>query len=501
MGKDMQEIEKTLWAAADKMIGGLSVTNYKFVVLGLIFLKYISDTFEEKYNDLVKEGYGLEEDRDAYMEDNIFFVPEKSRWSYIVKHSKDYNIGEILDNALDLIEKENPSLKGVLFKIYNSPDFRNVNLGEIIDLFTNLKLGTKDASEKDMLGRVYEYFLGQFASKDGQKGGEFYTPACIVRTMVEMIEPYEGRVYDPACGSGGMFVQSLKFIERHQGNVRNLSIFGQEKNPTTWKLAKMNLAIRSIDGDLGKFAADTFHEDLHKDLKADFILANPPFNISDWGQEKLVDDYRWKYGIPPKGNANYAWLQHMISKLSANGKAAIVLANGSLAGGQEAEIRKNIIEADLVDCIIAMPSNLFYTVTIPCSVWIINRNKKQKGHTLFVNASNMGTMVTRKLRELLEDDTHNDISTIANTYHNYQNDVNYEDKLGFCKKATLDEIKTNDYVLTPGRYVGVKNNLDEEIPFDEKMKKITSELNIQFKESHKLEEEIRKELNAIGYKI
>ena len=501
MGKDMQEIEKTLWAAADKMIGGLSVTNYKFVVLGLIFLKYISDTFEEKYNDLVKEGYGLEEDRDAYMEDNIFFVPEKSRWSYIVKHSKDYNIGEILDNALDLIEKENPSLKGVLFKIYNSPDFRNVNLGEIIDLFTNLKLGTKDASEKDMLGRVYEYFLGQFASKDGQKGGEFYTPACIVRTMVEIIEPYEGRVYDPACGSGGMFVQSLKFIERHQGNVRNLSIFGQEKNPTTWKLAKMNLAIRSIDGDLGKFAADTFHEDLHKDLKADFILANPPFNISDWGQEKLVDDYRWKYGIPPKGNANYAWLQHMISKLSANGKAAIVLANGSLAGGQEAEIRKNIIEADLVDCIIAMPSNLFYTVTIPCSVWIINRNKKQKGHILFINASNMGTMVTRKLRELLEDDTHNDISTIANTYHNYQNNENYEDKLGFCKKATLDEIKNNDYVLTPGRYVGVKNNLDEEIPFDEKMKKITSELNIQFKESHKLEEEIRKELNAIGYKI
>lgn len=501
MGKDMQEIEKTLWAAADKMIGGLSVTNYKFVVLGLIFLKYISDTFEEKYNDLVKEGYGLEEDRDAYMEDNIFFVPEKSRWSYIVKHSKDYNIGEILDNALDLIEKENPSLKGVLFKIYNSPDFRNVNLGEIIDLFTNLKLGTKDASEKDMLGRVYEYFLGQFASKDGQKGGEFYTPACIVRTMVEMIEPYEGRVYDPACGSGGMFVQSLKFIERHQGNVRNLSIFGQEKNPTTWKLAKMNLAIRSIDGDLGKFAADTFHEDLHKDLKADFILANPPFNISDWGQEKLVDDYRWKYGIPPKGNANYAWLQHMISKLSANGKAAIVLANGSLAGGQEAEIRKNIIEADLVDCIIAMPSNLFYTVTIPCSVWIINRNKKQKGHTLFINATNMGTMVTRKLRELLEDDNHHDISTIANTYHSYQNDDNYQDILGFCKNATLDEIKNNDYVLTPGRYVGVEVNEEDDIPFEAKMKSITSELSKQFEESHRLEDEIKNNLKAIGYEI
>ena len=496
MGKDMQEMEKTLWAAADKMIGGLSVSNYKFVVLGIIFLKYISDSFEEKYNELVKEGYGLEEVRDAYEEDNIFFVPEKARWSYLVAHSKDYNIGEILDNALDLIEKENPSLKGVLFKIYNSPDFRNVNLGEIIDLFTNMKLGTKEASEKDMLGRVYEYFLGQFASKDGQKGGEFYTPACIVKTMVEMIEPYSGRVYDPACGSGGMFVQSLKFIENHQGNVRNVSIYGQEKNPTTWKLAKMNLAIRSIDGDLGRFAADTFHEDLHKDLKADYILANPPFNISDWGQEKLLDDYRWKYGVPPKGNANYAWLQHMISKLSVNGKAAIILANGSLsAGGQEAEIRKNIIEADLVDCIVAMPSNLFYTVTIPCSVWIINRNKKQKGNTLFINATDFGTMVTRKLRELTEDD----INKIANTYHNYQYDDNYEDILGYCKKCSIDEIKSNDYVLTPGRYVGIEEVQDDGIPFEEKMKEITEVLFKQFEESHNLEEKIKKILDGIKY--
>lgn len=496
MGKDMQEIEKTLWAAADKMIGGLSVSNYKFVVLGLIFLKYISDSFEEKYNELVKQGYGLEEVRDAYEEDNIFFVPEKARWSYLVAHSKDYNIGEILDNALDLIEKENTSLKGVLFKIYNSPDFRNVNLGEIIDLFTNIKLGTKEASEKDMLGRVYEYFLGQFASKDGQKGGEFYTPACIVKTMVEMIEPYSGRVYDPACGSGGMFVQSLKFIENHQGNVRNISIYGQEKNPTTWKLAKMNLAIRSIDGDLGKFAADTFHEDLHKDLKADFILANPPFNISDWGQEKLVDDYRWKYGVPPKGNANYAWLQHMISKLSVNGKAAIVLANGSLsAGGQEAEIRKNLIENDLVDCIVAMPSNLFYTVTIPCSVWILNRNKKQKGNTLFINASNLGTMVTRKLRELLDED----IYKIVNVYHNYKNGVSYEDIPGFCKKSTLEDIKSNDYALTPGRYVGTEEVEDDGIPFEEKMKQLTEELSNQMKESNKLDEEIKKILDGIEY--
>ena len=502
MGKDMQEMEKTLWAAADKMIGGLSVSNYKFVVLGIIFLKYLSDSFEEKYNELVKEGYGLEEVIDAYEEDNIFFVPEKARWSYLVAHSKDYNIGEILDNALDLIEKENPSLKGVLFKIYNSPDFRNVNLGEIIDLFTNMKLGTKEASEKDMLGRVYEYFLGQFASKDGQKGGEFYTPACIVKTMVEMIEPYSGRVYDPACGSGGMFVQSLKFIENHQGNVRDISIYGQEKNPTTWKLAKMNLAIRSIDGNLGKFAADTFHEDLHKDLKADYILANPPFNISDWGQEKLVDNYRWKYGVPPKGNANYAWLQHMISKLSVNGKAAIILANGSLsAGGQEAEIRKNIIEADLVDCIVAMPSNLFYTVTIPCSIWIINRNKKQKDNTLFINATNLGTMVTRKLRELLEDSEHHDISKIADIYHRYQNDDNYEDIPGFCKKSTIDEIKSNDYVLTPGRYVGIEKIEDDGMPFEEKMKQLTEELSKQMKESNELDNEIKKVLGAIGYDI
>ena len=498
MGKDMQEIEKTLWASADKMIGGLSVSNYKFVVLGLIFLKYISDSFEEKYNELVKDGYGLEEVRDAYEEDNIFFVPEKARWSYLVSHSKDYNIGEILDNALDLIERENTTLKGVLFKIYNSPDFRNVNLGEIIDLFTNIKLGTKEASEKDMLGRVYEYFLGQFASKDGQKGGEFYTPACIVRTMVETIEPYSGRVYDPACGSGGMFVQSLKFIQNHQGNVRDISIYGQEKNPTTWKLAKMNLAIRSIDGDLGKFAADTFHEDLHKDLKADFILANPPFNISDWGQEKLVDDYRWKYGIPPKGNANYAWLQHMISKLSVNGKAAIVLANGSLsAGGQEAEIRKNLIENDLVDCIVAMPSNLFYTVTIPCSVWVINRNKKQKGNTLFINASNMGTMVTRKLRELLDED----ITRIASTYHNYQNNTNYEDILGFCKKVSINDIELNDYVLTPGRYVGTEVTEDDEIPFEEKMKQLIAELSERMQKSNELNEEIKKILGVMGWKL
>lgn len=316
--------------------------------------------------------------------------------------------------------------------------------------------------------------------------------------MVECIEPYKGRIYDPACGSGGMFVQSMKFIQRHQGNINDLNIFGQEKNPTTWKLAKMNLAIRGLNNEgLGKFADDTFHNDLHKDLKADFVLANPPFNISDWGQEKLVDDSRWKYGIPPKGNANFAWVQHMVSKLSINGKAAIILANGSLSSdtGGEGEIRKNLIEADLVDCILAMPSNLFYTVTIPCSIWILNRNKKQKGKALFIDARNLGTMVTRKLRELSE----NDIEKIASTYHDYQNNEKYEDIAGFCKIATIEEIKANNYVLTPGRYVGIREQEDDGIPFEEKMKTITAELKAQFEESHKLEDEIRKNLEAIGY--
>ena len=491
--KDLKELEDKLWAAADKMRGAVSVSDYKFIVLGLIFLKYISDSFEERYKELVEEGYGLEEEKDSYTEKNIFYVPKKSRWEYLVEHSKDNNIGEIIDDALTLIEKDNTSLKNVLPKDYNSPTMRNVNLGELIDLFTNIKVGTKDAIEKDILGRIYEYFLGQFAKNELQKGGEFYTPACLVRTMVECIEPYEGRVYDPACGSGGMFIQSLKFVQEHQGNINNISIYGQEKNPTTWRLAKMNLAIRSLNGDLGKYAADTFTEDLHKDLKADFVLANPPFNM-EWDVDKVSKDPRWKYGLAPKGNANYAWLQHMISKLSQNGKMACILANGSLsAGGQEGEIRKKLLENDLVDCIISMPTNLFYTVTVPCSIWIINRNKKQKGYTLFINANNMGTMVTRKLRELSKED----ILKIAETYHNYQNEINYEDVLGYCKKSTLEEIKSNDFVLTPGRYVGMEEQENDDIPFEEKMTKLTQELFKQFEESHKLEVEIKKNLKGL----
>ena len=494
---ELKKLENQLWSAADKMRGAVSVSDYKFIVLGLIFLKYISDSFEDKYKELVAEGEGLEEERDCYIAENIFYVPKTARWEYLVEHSKDTNIGEIIDDALTAIEKENTSLKNVLPKDYNSPTMRNVNLGELIDLFTNIKVGTKEAKERDLLGRIYEYFLGQFAKNELQKGGEFYTPACLVRTMVECIEPFQGKVYDPACGSGGMFVQSMKFVNDHQGNPYNIGIFGQEKNPTTWRLAKMNLAIRSMYGDLGKYAADTFTEDLHKDLKADFILANPPFNL-EWDRDKVEDDPRWKYGLPPKNNANYAWLQHMISKLSQNGKMACILANGSLsASGQEGEIRKKIIEEDLVDCIIAMPTNLFYTVTVPCAIWIINRNKKQKGKTLFINATNLGTMVTRRLRELSD----SDIKKIADTYHIYQNNENYENLKGFCYSATTEEIQSNDYVLTPGRFVGVEETEDDGIPFEEKMKKITSELSKQFEESHKLEEEIRKNLKAIGYEI
>ncbi len=492
MKQNIKEIEKELWIAADKMIGGLSITNYKFVVLEMIFLKYISSTFEKKYKFLVQDGYGLEEDRDAYMEDSIFFVPENARWDYIVKHSKDYNIGEILDNALDLIEKENPSLKGVLFKIYNSPDFRSVNLGEIIDLFTNLDLESHD----DSLGQIYEYFLEKFASKDGKRGGEFYTPSSIVKTMVEMLEPKGGRIYDPACGSGGMLIQCVKYIEEHNGNVRNASFFGQEKNPTTWKLAKMNLAIRSIEGNLGEFAADTFHEDLHKGLMADFILANPPFNMGDWGQDLLLNDCRWKYEIPPKKNANYAWLQHVISKLSGVGRAAIVLPNSALtSSGREAFIRSKLVIDDLVDCIVAMPSNLFYSVTIPCSIWILNKKKKRKGHTLFIDATGLGSMITRKLRDFSSEN----IMKIANTYHDYQNTKNYEDVLGFCRDATLLDIEEKDFLLNPSQYVGMKKSQVDASFSEEKMAKLIEKLVAQMEEAQQLDVELKKVLRDIGY--
>ncbi|CEE00296.1 putative type I restriction enzyme HindVIIP M protein [Caldibacillus thermoamylovorans] len=497
--------EETLWKAADKLRGSMDSAEYKHVVLGLLFLKYISDKFETKYQELVDEGAGFEEDRDEYEAENIFWVPKEARWDFIKDHAKDVKIGQFIDDAMILIEKENPTLKGVLDKRYARPELDKRRLGELIDLISTIKL--HDQNEQDLLGRVYEYFLGKFASAEGKGGGEFYTPTSVVKTLVEMIEPYEGRIYDPACGSGGMFVQSQKFVEEHRGKINNLSIYGQELNSTTWKLCRMNLAIRGLEADLGESHADTFHNDLHRTLKADYILANPPFNVSDWGGDKLTDDVRWAFGIPPEGNANFAWLEHMIYHLAPNGVAGTVLANGSLSSNtsNEGEIRKNIINADLVDCIVAMPDRLFYSTGIPVSLWILNRNKKEHGQyrkrakeILFIDARNLGEMVDRRHRELSD----KDIAKIAETYHNWRNrDGKYEDIQGFCKAASIDEVRENDYVLTPGRYVGIEEAEDDGIPFEEKMEQLTSELSELFKESRRLEEEIRKNLGGIGFEF
>lgn len=491
--------EEKLWQAADKLRNNMDASEYKHVVLGLIFLKYVSDSFQEKWNELMELDPDFAEDRDAYLADGVFWVPETARWSYIAERSKQPEIGQIIDEALDEIEKENPTLKGVLPKNYSRPELDKRILGEIIDLFSNIDVGGNGAREKDVLGRVYEYFLGKFAESEGKGGGEFYTPKSVVTLMVEMIQPFKGYVYDPCCGSGGMFVQSLKFVEEHAGNKLDVSIYGQESNPTTWKLAKMNLAIRGIEGNLGPKHADTFHEDLHPTLKADYILANPPFNDSDWGQPRLVDDPRWKFGTPPAGNANFAWLSHMIDKLGQNGKAAVVLANGSLSSNtsNEGEIRKNILLADLVDAIVALPDKLFYTTGIPVCIWILNRNKKNKGKTLFIDARKLGTMVNRRLREL----TKEDIRKIADTYINWQEGENYEDVQGFCKSAAIEEIREHDYILTPGRYVGIEEEEDDGVPFEEKMERLTSTLAEQFKKSRELEEEILKQLGGIGFEI
>ncbi|NDL66767.1 type I restriction-modification system subunit M [Anaerotalea alkaliphila] len=497
--------EETLWKAADKLRGSMDASEYKHVVLGLIFLKYISDKFETKFNALVEEGAGFEEDRDEYEAENIFWVPKEARWTFIKDNAKDSKIGQYIDDAMILIEKENPSLKGVLDKRYARPEIDKRRLGELIDLISTIKLHQN--GEKDLLGRVYEYFLGQFASVEGKGGGEFYTPTSVVKTLVDMIEPYQGRVYDPCCGSGGMFVQSEKFVEDHQGKVENLSIYGQEMNSTTWKLCKMNLAIRGLDANLGPHHDDTFHHDLHKTLKADYILANPPFNISDWGGNQLTDDVRWKFGIPPAGNANYAWLQHMVYHLAPYGSAGIVLANGSLSTNtsNEGEIRKNLLEGDLVDAIVALPDKLFYSTGIPVSLWILNRNKKdnpkfrpREHEVLFIDARQLGKMIDRTHRELTEDD----ISKISETYHEWRNiDGEYEDIRGFCKSAKIEEIREHEYVLTPGRYVGIEDIEDDGIPFDEKMENMTAELAELFTKSRHLEDEIRKNLGGIGYEF
>lgn len=500
------ELEKTLWAAADKLRSNMDAAEYKHIVLGLIFLKYISDAFNDLYLKL-EEGQGEfegadPEDADEYRAYNIFFVPGKARWQYIQDRAKQPEIGKLVDEAMDAIEKINPSLKGVLPQIYADPDLNKQRLGELIDLIGTIGFNQDAHKSQDLLGRVYEYFLGQFADAEGKKGGQFYTPASIVKVLVEMLEPYQGRVYDGCCGSGGMFVQSEKFVLSHQGNIKDISIYGQESNPTTLRLARMNLAIRGIDAKLE--SGDTFLNDRHKELKADFILANPPFNISDWSGDQLRDDIRWKYGAPPLGNANYAWLQHFVHKLSPNGAAGIVLANGSMNSnsGGEGDIRKNMIEAGLVDCMVALPSQLFYNTMIPACLWFLARNKTnhkfrdRSGEILFIDTRKLGTMVNRRNRELTDDD----VALITGTYHNWRNkDGAYEDKAGFCKAATMDEVRSNNYVLMPGRYVGTEEEADDGVPFEEKMQALTAKLAEQFARGAELEKTIRENLKGIGY--
>ena len=489
--------EKKIWDAACVLRGNIDASEYKSVVLGLIFLKYISDRFEEKYNQLKEEGDGFEEDIDEYTSEGIFFVPQGARWSDVAAKAHTPEIGVAIDNAMRSIEIENKRLKDILPKNFARSELDKRRLGDVVDLFTNIKM-IDQGNEKDILGRTYEYCLAKFAEQEGKLAGEFYTPSCVVCTLVEILQPYHGRVYDPCCGSGGMFVQSAKFIENHSGNINDISVYGQDSNPTTWKLAQMNLAIRGIDADLGQYNADTFFNDCHPTLRADFIMANPPFNLSDWGADKLQDDVRWKYGIPPASNANFAWLQHMIYHLAPNGRIGMVLANGSLSSqsGGEGEIRKNIINADLVDCIIAMPAQLFYTTQIPVSLWFLSRNKKQKNKTLFIDARKMGTMVTRKLRELTDED----IQKLADTYKKYV-DGTLEDVKGFCAVKDKKDIAEQDYILTPGRYVGIEEQADDGEPFEEKMVRLTSELSDLFDKSHELEAEIRKNLGAIGYEV
>ena len=503
--------EKQIWNAACVLRGNMDASEYKGVVLGLIFLKYISDRFEDKYNQLVADGDGFEEDRDEYASEGIFFVPAGARWSDVSAKAHDPEIGQVIDDAMRAIEKENVRLKDILPKNFARPELDKRRLGEVVDLFTNIKM-IEHGSEKDILGRTYEYCLSMFAEQEGKRGGEFFTPSCVVRTLVEVLQPFKGRVYDPCCGSGGMFVQSAKFVENHSGNINDISIYGQDSNPTTWKLAQMNLAIRGIEPDLGKYAADTFLDDQHPTMRADYIMANPPFNLSNWGAEQLKDDVRWQYGMPPAGNANFAWLQHMIYHLAPGGRMGMVLANGSLSSqsGGEGEIRKNIVNADLVDCIIAMPTQLFYTTQIPVSLWFISKRKKQPGKTLFIDARKMGVMVSRKLRELTdgtkeeyknEDGTlKNDIKKIADTYNAYASGT-LENVKGFCAVATTEEIAKQDYILTPGRYVGIEEQQDDGEPFEEKMARLTSELSDLFVQSHKLEAEIKEKLGAIGYEI
>ena len=493
---DIQKLEQTLWLAADKLRGNINSSDYKYVVLGLIFLKYVSDAFVEQYKKAESENFDPE-DRDFYLADNVFWIPKEARWDNLVASAKQPNIGVLVDEAMESIERDNPTLKGVLPKDYAREALDKRRLGELIDLFTNISFATTEA--KDLLGQVYEYFMGMFANSEGKHGGEFYTPRSIVQLLVEMLEPYKGRVYDPCCGSGGMFVWSEKFVTEHQGRLEDIAIYGQELNETTWRLTKMNMAIRGIDADIRR--GDTLTNDQLPDLKADYIIANPPFNISDWGQEHLQDDIRRKYGMPPKGNANFAWIQHFIHHLSPRGTAGFVLANGSMSSqsGGEGEIRKQLVLNDMVDCIVTLPSQLFFNVAIPCCLWFVSRERTNRhGKVLFIDGRNLGKMINRKNREL----TVEDIAKVTTAYHNFKTENGkYQDELGFCKVATLDDIKEHDFVLTPGRYVGAVEVEEDDETFEDKMKRLSTDLTEQFAKSHELEAKIKENLKTIGYKL
>ena len=508
--------ETELWAAANALRGNMDAAEYKHVVLGLVFLKYISDAFEERHAQLAAERHADPEDPDFYSEANVFWVPRKARWNDLQVLATQPTIGQAVDDAMAAVEQKNLSLREVLPKTYARPALDKRRLGQLINLISNIKVGDGDARSRDVLGRVYEYFLGSFASAEGKRGGEFYTARCVVRLLVEMLEPYQGRVYDPCCGSAGMFVQSMDFVNAHatgNGNggrqrrrtSSDVAVYGQESNHTTWRLAKMNLAIRGIDASMIA-EGDTFHNDRHPDLKADYILANPPFNVSDWGGEQLADDKRWAYGVPPKGNANFAWMQHMVHHLAPNGVAGFVLANGSMSSqaASEVEIRRNLIEANLVDCMIALPGQLFYSTQIPVSLWFLARNRgngkfrDRRGEVLFINASSEGRMVDRTHRELTDED----IARIAHVYHAWRSkreNVDYEDVPGFCKSATLDDIRAHDHILTPGRYVGMAPQPEDDEPFHEKMTRLAAEWREQRAEARRLDAAIAKNLAALGF--
>jgi type I restriction enzyme M protein len=500
-----QDLEKTLWAAADKLRNNMDAAEYKHIVLGLIFLKYISDRFEDLHQRLIQDPHADAEDKDEYLAENVFFVPQTARWSFLQhQRAKLPSIGKDLDDAMDAIELDNPSLKGVLPKDYARPALDKKRLGELVDLIGNVGFNAPGQNSKDLLGSVYEYFLGMFADAEGKRGGQFYTPESIVKLLVEMLEPYEGRIYDGCCGSGGMFVQSEKFLDAHGGNIGDIAVYGQESNPTTYKLAKMNLAIRGIDAKIE--LGDTFHNDRHKDLKADYIIANPPFNISDWGGEQLQDSHLWKYGTPPAGNANYGWLQLFINKLGPNGTAGIVLANGAMTtnSGNEGEIRKKMIQEGVVDCMVALPTQLFFNTQIPACLWFLSRNRtnhkfrNRSNEILFIDARNLGQMFSRKNKMLSDED----LVKITSTYHGWRNiNGTYEDIPGFCKSASLEEVEANNFVLTPGRYVGAEDLEDDGIPFEEKVATITFSLAEQFAKSNELQERIKSNLAKIGIEI